>query len=232
MRPTTRRRLGPSRSDSGRLAAVARGTAPPRKYRRRVEHSDVVSPALTRRGRVDRRVVHRKQFACAPWPRIGGYCVGDVGGERRGLQARVRGTWRSSGHRGWPAVHRSRGRTSLGDHRRSRGGIPIAAMTASRQWMAESDAAFEELRPLENEYRDLGDRVLALGRFHARGRESGLEIDSPIAWIYVAGWEAGQGWLPELGRSPRSRRAVGVGDVGGERRGRASKLELPGLQPP
>ena len=54
-----------------------------------------------------------------------------------------------------------------------------------RKWMAESDAAFEELRPLEPEYRDLGDRVLMLGHFHARGRESGLEIDSPIVWIYT-----------------------------------------------
>jgi ketosteroid isomerase-like protein len=53
-----------------------------------------------------------------------------------------------------------------------------------RQWIAESDAAFEELRPLEPvEYRDLGDRVLILGHFHARGRESGVEIDSPIAWL-------------------------------------------------
>ena len=48
-----------------------------------------------------------------------------------------------------------------------------------RQWMAESDAAFEELRPLgPPEYRDLGDRVLSFGHFHARGRESGVEIDS------------------------------------------------------
>jgi ketosteroid isomerase-like protein len=53
-----------------------------------------------------------------------------------------------------------------------------------RQWMAESDAAFEELRPLGSpEYRDLGDRVLTFGHFHARGRESGVEIDSPIAWV-------------------------------------------------
>ena len=57
-----------------------------------------------------------------------------------------------------------------------------------RQWMAESDAAFEELRPLgPQEYRDLGDRVVTLGHFHARGRESGLEIDSPIAWVMTLG---------------------------------------------
>ena len=55
-----------------------------------------------------------------------------------------------------------------------------------RQWMAESDAAFEELRPLgPPEYRDLGDRVLSFGHFHARGRESGVEIDSPIGWVFT-----------------------------------------------
>ena len=57
-----------------------------------------------------------------------------------------------------------------------------------REWMAESDAAFEELRPVaseEWEFRDLGDDVLVIGRFRARGRESGVEIDSTIAWLYA-----------------------------------------------
>ena len=55
-----------------------------------------------------------------------------------------------------------------------------------RQWLAESFAAFEELRPLgPQEYRDLGDRVLTVGHFHARGRESGVEIDSPIGWVFT-----------------------------------------------
>ena len=42
-----------------------------------------------------------------------------------------------------------------------------------RQWMAESIATFAELR---------GD-VLTIGRVYARGRESGVEIDSPMAWL-------------------------------------------------
>jgi ketosteroid isomerase-like protein len=47
-------------------------------------------------------------------------------------------------------------------------------------------AAFEELRPLgPPEYRDLGDRVLTFGHFHVRGRESGVEIDSPIGWVHT-----------------------------------------------
>lgn len=57
-----------------------------------------------------------------------------------------------------------------------------------REWMAESDATFEELRPEapeEFEFRDLGDEVLMVGRFHARGRGSGVEIDSTIAWLHT-----------------------------------------------
>jgi ketosteroid isomerase-like protein len=54
-----------------------------------------------------------------------------------------------------------------------------------RQWMAESDAVFEELRMEAEEWRDLGDDVLLIGRVHARGRESGVEIDSAIAWLYT-----------------------------------------------
>jgi ketosteroid isomerase-like protein len=52
-----------------------------------------------------------------------------------------------------------------------------------RDWMAESDAAFEELRLEPEEFRDLGDDVLLIGRLYARGRESGVEIDPPIAWL-------------------------------------------------
>jgi ketosteroid isomerase-like protein len=35
------------------------------------------------------------------------------------------------------------------------------------------------------EYRDLGDRVIAFGHINARGRESGLEIDSPTGWVFT-----------------------------------------------
>src|SRR3954447_12070749 len=54
-----------------------------------------------------------------------------------------------------------------------------------RQWMAESDAAFDVQRMEAEEWRDLGVDVLLIGRVHARGRESGVEIDSAIAWLYT-----------------------------------------------
>ena len=52
-----------------------------------------------------------------------------------------------------------------------------------REWMAESDAAFEELRVEREQYRDVGDRVLILCHLYARGTESGVELDSPLAWL-------------------------------------------------
>ena len=33
------------------------------------------------------------------------------------------------------------------------------------------------------EVRDLGDRILAIGHFYARGQESGAEVDSPAGWL-------------------------------------------------
>ena len=50
-----------------------------------------------------------------------------------------------------------------------------------RSWVAETKASFEALSMELTEFRDLDDRVLAFGRVHAKGRESGVELDSPQA---------------------------------------------------
>ena len=54
-----------------------------------------------------------------------------------------------------------------------------------RSWFAESMETFEELNTELTEYRDLGNRIVAFGRIHARGRGSGLEIDSPTGWVFT-----------------------------------------------
>jgi ketosteroid isomerase-like protein len=54
-----------------------------------------------------------------------------------------------------------------------------------RRWYAESMESFEELRTELTEYRDLGDRIAAFGHIHARGRGSGLELDSPTGWVFT-----------------------------------------------
>jgi ketosteroid isomerase-like protein len=51
-------------------------------------------------------------------------------------------------------------------------------------FLREVDETWEEFLPVPEEYRDLGDRVLGLGRLKTRGRGSGVPIDSPWAGIY------------------------------------------------
>jgi ketosteroid isomerase-like protein len=52
-----------------------------------------------------------------------------------------------------------------------------------RRWFADTQETFDELRTDPSEFRDLGDRVLMFGQIHARGRESGVELDSPTGWV-------------------------------------------------
>ena len=48
-----------------------------------------------------------------------------------------------------------------------------------RAYFADVDSAWEEFRMIVDEYRDLGDRVLTLGRLEGRGRGSGAAVDTP-----------------------------------------------------
>jgi ketosteroid isomerase-like protein len=54
-----------------------------------------------------------------------------------------------------------------------------------RKWLSDSFESFEELRNEWSEFRDLGDRILAFGRVEARGRGSGMELDSPMGWVFT-----------------------------------------------
>ena len=48
-----------------------------------------------------------------------------------------------------------------------------------RAYFVDVDSAWEEFRLIVDEYRDLGDRVLTLGRLEGRGRGSGAAVDTP-----------------------------------------------------
>ena len=54
-----------------------------------------------------------------------------------------------------------------------------------RRWFADSFESFEELTNEWSEFRDLGDRVLAFAHVKARGRGSGMELDSPMGWVFT-----------------------------------------------
>ena len=53
----------------------------------------------------------------------------------------------------------------------------------ARQGIRELEEAFSELRAEPLEFRDVGERVVAIGHLHGRGKESGVETESPIAWL-------------------------------------------------
>ena len=52
-----------------------------------------------------------------------------------------------------------------------------------RRGMQDLFEAFDDLRFEVSEFRDLGDELLAVGRVHGHGTESGVEVDSPYAWL-------------------------------------------------
>jgi ketosteroid isomerase-like protein len=52
-----------------------------------------------------------------------------------------------------------------------------------REFFRDVDGSWAEIRIEIAEARDLGDRALFMGRFHGRGRESGAETRSPIAYL-------------------------------------------------
>jgi ketosteroid isomerase-like protein len=52
-----------------------------------------------------------------------------------------------------------------------------------RSWFADNRATFEIFRLDYPDVRDLGDRVLAIGTVHIRGRGSQVETDGPSAGV-------------------------------------------------
>jgi ketosteroid isomerase-like protein len=54
----------------------------------------------------------------------------------------------------------------------------------ARKYLRDLDGAFAEFQIVEiSEIRDLGERVVAIGHLHARGRESGADVESPIGYV-------------------------------------------------
>jgi ketosteroid isomerase-like protein len=52
------------------------------------------------------------------------------------------------------------------------------------RFVADTSENWEELQSVAEEFRDLGDRVLVLGRLKGRGKGSGAPVDQPYAGIF------------------------------------------------
>jgi ketosteroid isomerase-like protein len=51
------------------------------------------------------------------------------------------------------------------------------------RYFVEISDAWEEIQIVAEKIRDLGDRVLVLGRLEGRGRGSGVVVDAPLAFV-------------------------------------------------
>jgi ketosteroid isomerase-like protein len=51
------------------------------------------------------------------------------------------------------------------------------------EYFANLEATWEELRFNAEEFRDLGDQVLALGRIEGRGSKGGVPVDAPMGIV-------------------------------------------------
>jgi ketosteroid isomerase-like protein len=52
-----------------------------------------------------------------------------------------------------------------------------------RQFIRDVEEVLPDMQVAVLEIRDLGERIVARGRLHGRGRASGAEIESPISWV-------------------------------------------------
>ena len=52
-----------------------------------------------------------------------------------------------------------------------------------RQFIRDVEEVLPQIQVELLEIRDLGERIVASGRLQARGRASGVEVESPIGWI-------------------------------------------------
>jgi ketosteroid isomerase-like protein len=63
------------------------------------------------------------------------------------------------------------------------GGDPYRGHAGMREWRAEIDRNFELHEVFADEVREVGGKVLVLGRVHFRGEASGIEMRHPFAWV-------------------------------------------------
>lgn len=65
----------------------------------------------------------------------------------------------------------------------ARSGEPYIGHDGMREYFADVERLWRTLEVVPHDFRDLGDRVLVLGRVYARG-EGGYISDSPAQWLW------------------------------------------------
>ena len=67
---------------------------------------------------------------------------------------------------------------------RGLGGAGYRGREGADRFYADTRENWEQLQTVAEEFRDLGDRVLVLGRVKGRGKASGAPVDQPFAGIF------------------------------------------------
>ncbi len=62
------------------------------------------------------------------------------------------------------------------------GGIPYRGHEGMARYFEDVGRVWDELRVYPNDFRDMGETVVALGRIHGRG--GGMIIDRPTGWVW------------------------------------------------
>lgn len=62
-------------------------------------------------------------------------------------------------------------------------GAAYCGREGMRQFAADAAEEWEHLRVVPDEFRVVGEFVVMLGRFDARGRVSGMDIEFPCGWV-------------------------------------------------
>jgi ketosteroid isomerase-like protein len=105
----------------------------------------------------------------------------DVPSEGADLVRRAFAAWNRGDIEGWlgemhPEIQAWGGVAGLAEGREFHG------LEGMRRWWADFHDAFDEVRLYADEVRDLGERVLVLGRIFYRGKASGIEQERPWGW--------------------------------------------------
>jgi ketosteroid isomerase-like protein len=62
-------------------------------------------------------------------------------------------------------------------------GRPYRGYDDARQWLRDVNEQFDEWEYTLDDIKEVGDRVLALGQVHLKGRGSGVTLDQEGAWL-------------------------------------------------
>jgi ketosteroid isomerase-like protein len=60
---------------------------------------------------------------------------------------------------------------------------PFRGRDGVRAWFEATAGAFDGLSTEVHKVRDLGDRLVALGEIRYRGKDSGIDVTAPLAWV-------------------------------------------------